>query len=112
MTKGARVNALMKLAYFGPASVIGRCTYRTPPPTVGQTIYNINAPYSQIPQYEKRMLTDSIVDTGINVNSPAKSLFHAGIGALAGNFLSNALGAGPFLRGVATTLGASYGYNN
>ena len=111
MTKEARISSIMKLAYFGPAS-LGHSSYRTPPPTVGQTIYNINGPYSPLQPLDRRMLTDRIVDTGLNVNSPAKNLLNAGLGALVGNFLSNAFGAGPFIRGAATAIGANYGYNN
>jgi hypothetical protein len=80
--------------------------------TVGQVMYNANSPMSILSQSDRRKLTDKIVGAGINVNSPAKSLLRAGIGALAGNFISNMLGAGPFMRGVATAAGAQYGYNH
>lgn len=113
MTKEARIAAIEKIAYIGGGyDPEGYCTYRTPPPTVGQFMYNVNGPYSPLSSFEKRKITDRVVDTGIDVNSPAKSLLRAGIGALAGNFLANAFGAGPFMRGVATTIGANYGYNN
>jgi len=104
--------ALEKLAYYGPAAVTGAPMYFPPPPTVGQVVYNINSPTSQLSPANRRFLTDKIVDTGINVNAPGKSLLRAGLGALAGNFISNALGVGPFGRGLATAIGASYGYNN
>lgn len=111
MTKSARLAAITKLAYFGPAPVIGVPCYGPPPPmTVGQVMYNVNSPFSNFSAQNKRKITDRIVNTGLDVNDPAKKLLHAGIGALAGNFISNAIGAGPFMRGVATALGANYGY--
>ena len=112
MTKTARVYALYKLAYFGPAPVLGAPHFGPPPPmTVGQVMYNANMPFSPLTGVDRRKMLDSIVNSGKNVNAPAKSLLNAGIGALAGNFISNALGAGPFMRGVATAVGAINGYN-
>lgn len=75
-------------------------------------MHDIANPFSPMSRPMARSLTDRIIDSGVDVNSPAKKLLHAGIGALAGNFISNMLGAGPFTRGVATTLGARYGYNH
>ena len=111
MTAEERTYALEKIAYFGPADVVGSPSYTRPPLTVGQMMYRSGGPYSPLTPVQSRELNDSIVRTGIDVNSPAKSLLHAGIGALAGNFISNALGAGPFMRGMATAIGANYGYN-
>jgi hypothetical protein len=112
MTKTARFYALYKLAYFGPAPVLGSPNYGPPPPmTVGQVMYNVNIPSSPLQDADRRRMLDSIVNSGKNVNAPAKSLLNAGIGALAGNFISNALGAGPFMRGFATAVGAINGYN-
>lgn len=112
MNGAVRRHALEKLAYFGSAPVNGVPVYLTPPPTVGQVMYLANSPMSPLPPASGRFLTDRIVNTGINVNAPAKSLIRAGLGALAGNFISNALGAGPFGRGLATGIGATYGYNH
>ena len=112
MTEAIRKEALEKLAYFGPAPVTGAPMYFPPPPTVGQVMYGINGPMSPLSPADKRFLTDKIVNTGINVNAPGKSLIRAGLGALAGNFISNALGVGPFGRGLATAIGANYGYNH
>ena len=112
MTESIRQEALEKLAYFGPAPVQGVPPYTVPPATVGQVMYGINAPYSPLSPATRRFLNDKIINTGINVNAPGKSLIRAGLGALAGNFISNALGAGPFGRGLATGIGASYGYNH
>lgn len=112
MIHAVRKEALEKLAYFGTASVSGTPVYLTPPPTVGQMLYNVNGPYSPLSQSDKRFLSDRIVNTGINVNASGKSLLRAGLGALAGNFISNALGVGPFGRGLATAIGANYGYNS
>ena len=112
MTETVRSLALTKLAYFGPAPVIGVPHYGPPPPlTVGQVMYRANMPFLPLSGIDRRKMLDSIVDTGKNVNAPAKSLLNAGIGALVGNFISNQLGAGPFMRGVATAVGANYGYN-
>lgn len=112
MTYEERMGAIEKLAYFGPAYVAGAPQYVVPPPTVGQVMYGINGPYSPLAPATRRFLNDKITNTGINVNAPGKSLIRAGLGALAGNFISNALGAGPFGRGLATGIGASYGYNH
>lgn len=113
MNRILRERALEKLAYFGPVGVTGTPVYAVPPPpTVGQVMYGINSPYSPLSQADKRFLNDKIVGTGINVNAPGKSLLKAGLGALAGNFISNALGIGPFGRGLATGIGASYGYRH
>lgn len=111
MNSNIRRAALLKLAYFGPAWVPGAPFYQNQSPTaVGQVIYMAKQDQSMPPMASRR-LTDDIVSTGVNVNSPAKNLFKAGIGALAGNFISNALKAGPFVRGLMTATGANYGYN-
>lgn len=112
MLDSTRRIALEKLAYFGPAYVAGAPSFYTPPLTVGQVMYNINNPASPLSQSDRRLLTNKIVQTNTNVNSPAKSLLRAGIGALAGNFIATTLGAGPFTRGMATAIGANYGYRN
>lgn len=104
--------ALEKLAFHGSAQVIGSPMYYTPPLSVGQVLYHVNSPYNPMTNHQKRQLIDSINGTKIDVNKPAKSLLRAGIGALAGNFISTALGAGPFMRGLSTAIGANYGYNN
>lgn len=103
--------ALEKLAYFGAAPVPGSPSFMHPTLTVGQMMYRAGGPYSPLSPAQTRSLNDKIVQTGIDVNSPAKRLLGAGIGALAGNFISNAMGAGPFMRGMATGIGAHYGYN-
>lgn len=112
MTDVDRSRALTKLAYFGSAAVQGSPSFFPAPLTVGQVMHDISNPFSPMSRPMARSLTDRIVNSGVDVNSPAKKLLHAGIGALAGNFISNMLGAGPFARGVATTLGARYGYNH
>ena len=112
MTDRIRAEALTKLAFFGPAPVPGAPYFAPPPLTVGQAMYNVNAFGSPLSMHDKRLINDKIVNSGINVNAPAKSLFRAGIGALAGNFIANALGLGPFNRGLATAIGANYGYGH
>lgn len=111
MTRSARLAALEKLAYFGPAADPRHLPYSRPPLTVGQIMYGIGSPACLLDAQEKRQLTDRIVGSGVDVNSPAKRLVSAGIGALAGNFIANMFGAGPFNRGIATAIGAKYGYN-
>lgn len=112
MTSAERDSALTKLAYFGTAAVAGAPAYFTPPLTVGQVMHDVSSPFSSLPPPLARRVNDDIVGSGVDVNSSAKRLLHAGIGALAGNFISNMLGAGPFMRGVSTALGAKYGYNH
>ena len=104
---------LCKMAYFGPAPVFGSPVLPPPPPlTVGQVMYNVSAPGSPMSGVQQREFKDQVVHTGLNVNSPARSLLRAGVGAVAGNLISNALGMGPFMRGVMTAAGAGYGYNH
>lgn len=74
-------------------------------------MYLAKAPKTNIPGMSGRDFTDSVIKTNVNVNAPAKSLLNAGIGALAGNFIANTLKTGPFMRGIMTAAGASYGYN-
>lgn len=104
-----RKQAIEKLAFFGPAPVTGAPIYRTPPLTVGQSLYSL--PSMNLSPYHQREIHDKIVNSGLHVNKPAKSLLNAGIGALAGNFISTTLGMGPFMRGALTAIGANYGYN-
>lgn len=111
MTREARYAAIEKIAFYGPASVTGIPSYTLPPATVGQVMYGAMNPAYGLPPWKARAIMNSIVDSKVDVNSPAKKLMNAGIGALAGNFISNMLGAGPFGRGMATAIGASYGYN-
>ena len=112
MTPDLRAKAIIKLAYFGAAPVPGAPQFTSPPLTVGQVMYNANAFGSPLSMQDRRAFTDKVVNSGLNVNDPAKSLIRAGIGALAGNFIANALGLGPFNRGVATAIGANYGYRH
>lgn len=112
MTATARTEALTKLAFFGTAYVPGTPVFAPPAPTVGQAMYNVNAFGTPLSPHEKRVITDNIVNSGIDVNAPAKSLLHAGIGALAGNFIANTLGLGPLNKGLATAIGAYYGYRH
>lgn len=112
MTPELRTKALVKLAYFGAAAVPGMQQFTVPPLTVGQVMYNANALGSPMSMHEKRIFMDKVVNSGLNVNDPAKNLIRAGIGALAGNFIANALGLGPFKRGIATAIGANYGYRH
>ena len=110
MTPDLRAKAITKLAYFGAAPVPGMLQFTSPPLTVGQVMYNANAFGSPLSMHDRRLFTDKVVNSGLSVNDPAKSLIRAGIGALAGNFIANALGMGPFKRGIATAIGANYGY--
>lgn len=104
--------ALMKLAYFGYAGVNGTPTFTTPQMTVGQQLYLLNSnPY--LPSNQVRQAKDSLVNSGIDVNTPLSKAIKTGIGALAGNFIAkNILKSSPFMQGVLTTLGANYGYNH
>ena len=111
MTRGYADIALKKLAYYGPAPVQGAPVFVQPPLTAGQVLYGVGNPAYGLPPWKARAIANGIVRSGVDVNSPAKRLVNAGIGALAGNFVSNMLGAGPFGRGLATAIGASYGYN-
>lgn len=110
IAKDTRQRALEKLAFFGPAAVSGSPFYTHPPMSVGQTMYAANAS-SFLSTFQKRQINNRIVATGADVNSPVKNILKAGIGALAGNFIANALKAGPFMRGMITATGANYGYN-
>lgn len=139
MHNDIRRKALTKLAFYGSTWVTGSPRFGIPQLTVGQAMYNLNSqtcnttnnnlstsniymprprttlasdPAFYASALGRRNITDQIVNTGIGVNSPAKSLLHAGIGALAGNFIANALKTGPFVRGLMTATGANYGYNN
>jgi hypothetical protein len=112
MTRKDRHIALTKLAFFGPAQVQGAPAFAVPPLTAGQVLYGVGNPAYGLPPWKARAIANGIVRSGVDVNSPARKLINAGIGALAGNFVSNMLGAGPFGRGLATAIGASYGYNN
>ena len=107
-----RAAALEKLAYFGRSDVSGSPAFMTPPMTVGQVMYNAGSPAFGLHPDVARGINNSIVRSGLSVNDPAKKLFHAGIGALASNFIANKLGVGPFARGVITAAGANYGYNH
>lgn len=108
MTGKARLSALSKLAFCGPADVYGSPSFDVPVPTVGQAMTGINANLS-IPAGIRRSALDRIVRTGIDVNSPARKLFGAGLGALAGNLVSRAFGFGLLGRTAATAIGANYG---
>lgn len=110
MTLEEKKDVLQKLAFYGSASVLGSPAYTTPPMTVGQVLYNAGAPSSPFTGSSFRAFSDQVNKSGLNVNSPAKNLFKAGIGALAGNFLGKTLGVSPFFRGVLSTVGANYGY--
>lgn len=101
--------SLVKSAFSGIAPVPGSPYYVPPTMTVGQTMYNVGVDSSLSP-YQKRQINGAIVNTGIGVNSPAKNLLKAGVGAMAGNFIGKMLGVGPFWRGVMTATGANYGY--
>lgn len=103
-----RQRAIEKLAFYGPASVWGTPIYFAPQMTVGQTMTNINANPTLSP-FDRRRALDQIVSTGIDVNSPAKKLIGAGLGAFAGNLVGKALGMGTFGRAIASLAGAHYG---
>ncbi len=110
MNAGLRASAIEKMAFFGPAGVTGSPVFRNPGITVGQIMNNIRVS-SSIPPMERRKALDGIVASGIDVNAPGHSLLKAGLGAVAANAVAGMLGAGPFLRGVSTVLGARYGYS-
>ena len=110
MNSQARASALRKLAFFGPCDVPGTPVYFAPQITVGQTMTNLNAqPF--ISPFQKRQALDQIVNTGLDVNAPAKKLFGAGLGAVAGNLIGKALGFGTLGRTLTTFAGAHYGSN-
>lgn len=109
MTTLQKAQALTKLAFYGPAPVFGAPVYLPPPVTVGQAMTDINA-IQALSAYDRRRAIDQIVATGVDVNSPLRNLFTAGLGALAGKTISKALGLSPFTQGVAATMGAQYGY--
>ena len=109
MTSDQRSQAITKLAFYGNASVNGCPNYFMPQPTVGQMMADLNS-LQTITPFERRRALDQIVSTGVDVNSPIKSLISAGIGAIAGKAITKALGFSPFAQGVAATLGGQYGY--
>lgn len=106
---GLLQRGLVKSAFSGIAPVPGSPYFTPPPLTVGQTMYNVGVTDGLSP-FQKRQINGAIVDTGLGVNSPAKNLLKAGVGAMAGNFIGKMLGVGPFWRGVMTATGANYGY--
>lgn len=120
MTSAQRATALVKLAFYpgvfsgsfghpGTNPIAGSTTFFAPQITVGQAMTDIGA-LQTLSMADRRRALDQIVSTGIDVNSPAKKLLSAGIGALAGKMVTKALGFGPFAQGVASTIGANYGY--
>lgn len=111
MDFSTRVKAMHKLAFFGPAKVSGSPGFMHPPMTVGQLMYDINAQAERAGNERRKYLND-IVNTGVDVNAPVRSLIGAGFGALAANGISKMLGMNPFYRGITTAIGANYGYKN
>ena len=111
--RGVAIEAIEKLAFFGTASVSGSPSYAVPRPTLGDMQRAMLAsPYtSGMPPSMARRMSDRLTATGLPVSTPAKSVMKAAIGGLAGNFIANALGTGPFMRGVMTAAGAGIGYN-
>ena len=109
MTHDQRSQALLKLAFYGNAAVAGSVNYFAPQLTVGQAMADINA-IQALSSYDRRRALDQIVSTGVDVNSPLRSLIGAGLGAFAGKTITKALGFSPFTQGVAATLGGQYGY--
>lgn len=109
MTDFQKEQALTKLAFYGNAAVSGSVNYFAPQLTVGQAMTDLAALHA-LSAYDRRRALDQIVQTGVDVNSPLRSLIGAGLGAFAGKTLTKALGFSPFTQGVAATLGGQYGY--